>query len=201
MTIEAPPGMTWLSELPDWLSDVDWSSWLPGTLVGVLGVAGGVLIAHGGRRHDERMAKERFEHEQRSARAQWLRERRSDTYVQLLDMAERVGHWAALVRPLLQPAPPVPPLPDLPEQARVEAYVRAYGSTQVLDRMQEWRAAVGAVRRSDFLISLDEAARGDGDESGIDVFAEWRRLPDLRKAEQDARKALVDQVAADLGSR
>jgi hypothetical protein len=140
---------------------MDWA-WLPGTVVGVLGVVGGAWIAVRGREHDQRMAKARFEHEQRSAHARWLRERQGDAYVQLLDMAERVGQWAAFVQPMTYvEGHPRPELPGLAEQAQVTAQVRAFGTPTIRKRMAAWHAAVRAMIDTDLAIRLAEGS-GDG---------------------------------------
>lgn len=95
--------------------------WVGLSVLGALGMFFTWLSGKQGRDHAERLALIGNEHAARMVREERTHQRLADTYVALLDMAERVGMWAQAVRPLMDtdPPQPVPPLPDLAEQATV----------------------------------------------------------------------------------
>jgi hypothetical protein len=99
----------------------------------------------------------RFDHEMEMARDQRRQQRLAETYIVLLEQAERMGQWAAFVRPLMERAEgPRPALPDLAEQARVEALVRAYGSPEVKALVDEWRQTIREIIGADATIRTAE---------------------------------------------
>ena len=80
----------------------EWVPHVATATVGVAGIVGTWLTANRGLAHERRLATE--------ARQQ---QRLENAYVGLLDVAERVGHWAQLAWPVLDSDPPrpVPPRP------------------------------------------------------------------------------------------
>jgi hypothetical protein len=130
-------------------------------------------------------------HERRLATEAREQQRRENAYVDLLDVAERVGHWAQMSWPLFDTDPPrpVPAMPPLAEQAHTEALVRAFGSAQVLAGLKAWREVVRTMLNLDHQIQLG----GNADAR--------REFGELRAREQAAREALGDLVAVDLGHR
>ncbi len=161
---------------------LEWVAHVATATVGVAGIVGTWLTANRGLAHERRLATE--------ARQQ---QRLENAYVDLLDVAERVGHWAQLAWPVrdTEPPQPVPEMPSLVEQAHTEALVRAFGSEKVLQRMKTWRGVLREMQALDNVIRL---APGDHHQarSGFD---------ELRPQEKAAREALGDQVAVDLGHR
>ena len=160
----------------------EWVPHVATATVGVAGIVGTWLTANRGLTHERRLATE--------ARQQ---QRLENAYVGLLDVAERVGHWAQLAWPVLDSDPPrpVPELPPLAEQAHTEALVRAFGSDKVLDRMKTWRDIVRTMRALDIQIRAADGGQPDA----------RRDFDGLRAQEVVAREALGDQVAVDLGHR
>ncbi|CAN5477083.1 hypothetical protein BH10ACT9_BH10ACT9_60800 [soil metagenome] len=130
-------------------------------------------------------------HERRLATEAREQQRRENAYVDLLDVAERVGHWAQMSWPLFDTDPPrpVPEMPPLAEQAHTEALVRAFGSAQVLAGLKAWREVVRTMLSLDHQIQLGE---------NVDAR---REFSELRTREQATREALGDLVAVDLGHR
>ncbi|ORB66942.1 hypothetical protein [Mycolicibacterium tusciae] len=140
-------------------------------------------------------------HERTLATEARQQQRLENAYVDLLDVAERTGNWTHMVYPMMDtnPPQPVPPVPSLEEQAHTVALVRAFGSALVLERMYAWRAIVREMVATAEFIAWDEANPGRPRENG-------ERLPrlvlhELRTKEREAREALGDQVASELGHR
>ncbi len=152
----------------------DWVAPASSALIGLAGLAGGVTIAVTGRRH-----------ERHNAHEQWYRDRRAEAYLDLLDMAEGVGQWIEMVHPLMDPRP-VPDLPSLESQRRVRARIAAYGSRAVKDRMRAWDTVGFAALRA-----AEGISRGD-DNARLD-------LHERRGKEKEAREALADEIANELG--
>ncbi|MDY6998785.1 MAG: hypothetical protein SW019_19485 [Actinomycetota bacterium] len=161
---------------------MEWVAHVATATVGVAGIVGTWLTANRGLAHERRLATE--------ARQQ---QRLENAYVDLLDVAERVGHWAQLAWPVLDtdPPAPVPEMPSLVEQAHTEALVRAFGSEKVLVRMKVWREILRE------MLALDNVIRV----SPGDAAEARRAFDELRVRERDAREAIGDQVAVDLGHR
>jgi len=162
---------------------------------GVVGLAGLVVAALAGRL--DRVSSRKMVREERH------QQRLADAYVALLEVAEKIGNWAALVRPALDSMPPrdPPPLPDVDIQIRVTALVNAYGSDDVKTRLKEWRDTVSAIRNADLKIArrLEYAQRGDATGPIADYLGPWNALEDtLRPAETEARRLITEQVAAEL---
>jgi len=162
---------------------------------GAVGLAGLLVAVLGGWRDRE------------SARAMAREERHqsriADAYVALLEGAEKIGNWAALVRPVIDTNPPQapPPLPDVDAQYRVEALVNAYGSGEVKAALEEWRESVRAIRRADRKISVSLYRAQDGSLTAphVSYLDVWQELEDtLRPDEVAARKKLVEQVSSEL---
>ena len=94
-------------------------------------------------------------------------------------------------------SPPLP-LPSLAEQAHAEALVKAFGSDEVLERMETWRTVVQEMIDTTRLIELED--KGDtipqaGEPIARQVFLQ------LKPQERETREALVNQVAVELGHR
>lgn len=170
---------------------------------GAVAFVGVVVTGIGGWR-DRRHSKEMAATDRKQLRL-------ADAYVSLLDYANKVGYWAQNVRPVIDTDPPQPPpaTPDFEVYSAVMARVDAYGSAAVQEKLAAWTEAVGAVRRADRLIGLrqDAAQRHQGyvprtvdeDVRWMDWHTPWGELEEKhRPAEQTARSALKQQVAAEL---
>jgi hypothetical protein len=180
----------------------EWVALVATAAVGVVGIAFTWLSGKQGRDHAERLARIGNEHAAAMAREERTQQRLADTYVALLEMAERVGQWAQAVRPMMDtsPAQPVPPLPDLAEQATVEARVGAFGSIPVRERLDVWRSIVHDIIGKDFLIRLQEAD-AEHARPAVNVGQPRLEIHNARPKEREAREALAHQIAVELGHR
>jgi hypothetical protein len=161
--------------------------WVGTTTLGVAGIVGTWLVGKQGRDATRVDAKE--------ARKQ---QRLETTYVPLLEMAERTGQWVQMAYPMIDTNPPQPnpaELPSFAEQAHTEAVARAFGSVEVRNRMKTWRAVVTEMIRTVEQIGREEAS-GRFSEVSPRVT-----LDKLRPQEREARDAIADQVAGELGHR
>lgn len=167
----------------------EWVSSASSAAVGISAIFGTAWASVRSRKHDRAMAADRQTHDRQIAHEQWIREHRNDAYIGLLDLAEQVGGlYVQRVHPMWRPAADPasePQLPSYEAQQLVRARIMAYGSEAVKDRMSEWNALV------------QEAIKAAADISG-DVAGSRSRLHDLRQQEVQARKALGNQVAAEL---
>jgi hypothetical protein len=156
--------------------------------IGLGGVVIGLVSGHlstylSGRRDAATQAKVRA-HEH----ATWLRERRADTYVDLLELAEQMGLWLGRVHPMytIGDGPPVPPIPTDEHQIKILARVNAYASGDVKERYLAWREAVWpAIHAAEDISRGDNGRRSD--------------LHDLRTKEMAARAELGEAIAREFG--
>ncbi len=166
--------------------------------VGVVGVVGLTLTWYSGKQgrdHAEKVAKDTFAHQRMLAGQERKQQRLENAYIELLDVAEQTGHWAQISYPLFDthPPAPVPPLPTLEAQARVDALVKAFGSTEVLACADRWRTVVLKLIKEDRLIKMGLEHEVEHSPRG--------RFFELQKEERATREALGNQVAIELGHR
>jgi hypothetical protein len=180
----------------------EWVAPVATAAVGVVGIAFTWLAGKQGRDHAERVAQIGNDHVAAMAREERTQQRLADSYVALLEMAERVGQWAQAVRPTMDtsPAQLVPPLPDLAEQATAEARVGAFGSIPVRERLEVWRSIVHDIIGKDYLIRLQEADAEQG-RPAVEVGQPRLEIHNARPKEREAREALAHQIAVELGHR
>jgi hypothetical protein len=141
----------------------------------------------------------RLSHERLLAEDARKQQRLEHAYIELLDMAERVGQWVERVYPVFGTTPPEP-IPASPaEQAHTGALVNAFGSDRVLERMETWRAVVRKIITTVELVGWEEADPATRQREGEPTAR--ATLHELRPQECTAREALANQVAAELGHR
>jgi hypothetical protein len=123
-------------------------------------------------------------------------QRLENAYVKLLDFAERIGFWAQSSYPLYDtnPGRPLAPLPPLSEQAEVQALVRAFGSADLIERMDAWAKVTQEMGYAEQLIHI-EVADGGKEITGRRQFIE------LRPQEFELRRTMAEAVGAELGQR
>ena len=128
------------------------------TALGGAGIVFTWLTGKQGRDHAEAIFNQQLTHEQLLAKEAREQQRLENAYVDLLDMAQRVGHWAQRAYPIMDTNPPqsVPPLPSLVEQAHTGALVNAFGSHGVLERMETWQSVVHQMIATTRLIELED---------------------------------------------
>ncbi|HTX93863.1 MAG TPA: hypothetical protein VME67_02880 [Mycobacterium sp.] len=165
------------------------------TAVGVAGIFFTWLSGKQGRDHAETISGQQFAHARLLAKEARDQQRLESAYVALLEMAERAGQWAQLVLPMMDtnPPQPVPPLPSLDEQAHAEAFVRAFGSNDVRERMDKWEAVLRQVVSTVEQIQWEEADPRRASERSPRLT-----LQQLRPQERAARQTLAEQVSAEL---
>jgi hypothetical protein len=162
--------------------------------VGVAGIFFTWLSGKQGRDHAETVLSQQLAHERLLASEARDQQRLETAYVDLLDMAERAGQWAQMVLPMIDTHPPQPdpPLPTLEVQAHTQAVVKAFGSSQVRERLENWESVVKKA------ISTVAVAHMTKD---VPVEAAQARVTlerDLRPQERAAREALAEQISAEL---
>jgi len=180
----------------EWVSPVATAS--AGVVAGGIGVYFTWLTGKQGRDHAETITRDQLAHERLLTREARVQQRLENAYVDLLRMAERAGQWAQMSYPIVG-RPPELPLPSLVEQANTTALVRAFGSAEVLKRLETWRTVVQQMTTTAELIELEDM--------GKPVVQEGERSPrarfalDLRPQERETREALAARVAVELGHR
>jgi len=131
-------------------------------------------------------------------------------YVELIELAEKIGYWASRLRPVvtvdLDYQPPGPP--SLDEQTRVGAKVLAYRSKDVKARWKSWQECVKEIERADLKVRLrlqtseqykDYQPKPGENMSWRDPMTPWVKIHDeYLPAEMRAREALTDQVTKEL---
>lgn len=172
--------------------------WVPTASVGAIGIVLTFVAGKQGRDHAERVARDRSSHERTLAEEARRQQRLENAYIELLDMAEKVGYWAQFSYPILEynPPQPQPELPDLPSQARTEALVKGFGSRVVLHLMTSWRKIV-----KDMLVQHSIIQFAHSQDQGQIALEARKKFFDLKEPESRAREAIGDQVSAELGHR
>lgn len=176
----------------------DWSAMSESGAVALVAIIAAAIVAAAAlvsmvlvSRTDRTQAAELAIRDRRQARLE-------DAYVELLRfMAAAGAHTDALLPAVdglpVDPARDAPPLPDAADEWSMTAKVAAFGSNEVQDALQTWRACLDDVRRLVHEVRLREQ-RG----SGHWVEA-WAQLDDAaRPTEVGARRRLHELVATEL---
>ena len=167
----------------------EWLAPAAGGIVGLAGIVSTTIVAVSGRRQERALAQERHDHERATTQGQWVRDRRAEAYLDLLEMAECIGQWVGMVHPFLGEQRPLPELPNLEKQGRVFARVIAFGSDDLKVGLKHWReVSLKAMRLAEEISRRDG---GDGRE----------QLEVLRGRELGARQELGEIVADELQFR
>lgn len=155
-------------------------------LVGVIGVGGAIWSGW----RDRKAARD-------LAREERKQQRLADAYIQVLTSAYRLGDWAQSF--------PVSADPERPKQVAlgeagrhtVEALVGGFGSNELRELCFAWLDVIAEIAEARLnMHSMEDAAIGDGLEARRRYL-----LDELRPAEAEKRRMLVDQVARELGHR
>ena len=173
--------------------------WIGTSVVGVAGIWGTWLTGKQSRDQAERTNRSQLDQARLLAREARKQERLETAYLELLTMVERASHWAQLVLPLFDTVPSSMPgtkLPELEDQAQTAALVNAFGSDAVREKWEAWESVlknmirlVEVIQYQDANPPLAPAPRGQEPRTLLDA---------ARTKEKEARKALADQVAAEL---
>jgi hypothetical protein len=178
----------------EWVAPV--ATGVTAATVAIAGIAATYRTGAEGRKHAETLTDKKNASDQELAREQRGQQRRAEAYLEVLTIAERIGQWTSTVEPMYQAGQPDPQLPDLATQARGTALLNAYGSSKALVFYNAWRKTAEEIYVT-VLEILRIHARGEGP---TDAELDLRRRLNvhLRQEEMDARKALVDELAAEL---
>jgi hypothetical protein len=182
----------------EWVSPVAAAS--GGLLGGGIGAFFTWLTGKQSREHAEWTLEQQLGATRLLAREERQQERLRDAYLELLKMAERVGHWAQFVNPEMDTNPSSMPdvrLPPLEMQADAAALVEAFGSNQVRDRSEAWQEVVRGMITLAVQINQQEAHPSHEIPAGESPrTALYRR----RTEEERTRHELYAEVRAELRS-
>jgi len=168
------------------------SSVIVSGLVGIAGIAAAVVTSRGARQQTERIAREEREHQRRMARGERVQERRSDTYVAMLEMVGWVVDIVDRTQPIFEPSPPPPEEPDMERVRLVQARIGAHGSREVKELLERWASA-----RNDFFFAAQDLARARQGALPADTDL-WRNVTDARAKMHELTRELEDRVNAEL---
>jgi hypothetical protein len=184
----------------------DWISSVSTAVVAVVGIAGTYLTGAKGREHAERIAREKNEHDRRMADEQRQQQRRADAYVELLTYAEQVGGWIYRLVPGAKLADLGHMEPDDGSVARAKALLGAYGSAASITYFEAWQRTLPPIVMEFLFLfaSGDAKTRAQGmlplttlnNQERLDG---WPKLDGyLKPQEEEARRALADQLSTEL---
>jgi hypothetical protein len=77
------------------------------------------------------LAHKTFDHEHAIAREDRVQQRRTDTYVAMLEMFDWVMEIVNATQPIMEPGPPSPPEPDSEALRPIQAKIAAFASPEV----------------------------------------------------------------------
>lgn len=176
----------------------EWVSPVAIVTAGAMGVFFTWLSGQQGRNQAERISNAQLTNDRQLAKEAREQERLENAYIQLLHTAELVGQWAESVLPKWDTDPPQPerPLPPLEEQVQTQALVAAFGSEAVRKYTRGWLTVVRAMQTAVQRIQCEEADPTRRSEENPRVL-----LEKLREQEREARGALEERVAIELGHR
>lgn len=173
-------------------------------------------LAESRNEQDRKLTEERHEHDRKMAADARIAARLEATYSDLLELVYEIGRWSEQIRPMFDSDPPrVVPPPKLDNEMRTVARVNAFGSAEVRDLVDEWRAAVREIALADQKAAhaqerVNELYSREQAHQRMFSEEEWAKVPDpdkevarianeLQPAEQRAREALTRQISRELG--
>jgi hypothetical protein len=165
--------------------------------VGVGGVFFTWLTGWQGREQAETVLGQQLAHERLLAREARDQERLENAYVDLLEMAETAGQWVQLVLPMLDTHPPQPdpPLPSLEIQGHTQAVVKAFGTREVRELVENWEIIVRKAISTVAVARMTASVPKDAAQARLTLER------DLRSQEREARQAVAEQISAELRPR
>jgi hypothetical protein len=157
--------------------------------------------------HQANLTRHTLDHELTLARDKRVQERRSDTYVQTLEMVDWIMEIVNATQPIMEPGPPPPPEPDpkavRPIQARIAAFASPEVKAMIYDQWipvrNEFFAEANSLRtmrerEKDLLpgTTTIEAL------SGKSIATQYQVVDDLRKRLHQIVREIEDQVSDEL---
>ena len=139
-------------------------------------------------------------------------DRLAEAYLDLLRIVERRGLWLRVTIDNLVlratadpydelPSPAQAQAPELTDEATADALLGAFGSDPVRELYDAWRVAVILIEREYQVLAWNHSNEGRGPDEPPALQELANLVDDLRPKEQTARKALITQVAHELGHR
>lgn len=194
----------------DWVVPVATSGF--GAFVGISGIVASFKTSERSRQHAENLAKERHrhelelarqrnEHDLRLTREQRQQERQAAAYVEILKEVQRVSFWANASHPDgALDKDDSPKHLHLVTDLTADALLRTYGSDEVVEMFDDWRACVQEISKSFYLLTIDlNADPATRRLSGKQTSEEWTRLYEVQvPAENIAKAALIRQIKLEL---
>lgn len=178
----------------EWVSPVAAAS--GGFFGGVVGAYFAWLSGKQSRDQVSRTLQEQFGHDRLQAREDREQQRLENAYLELLRMTERVGQWAQIVYPFLQTGPlPETPMPPLEVQADTAALLAAFGTEEVREKTEAWRAVVNEMR-----VLAELVPREDANPSYVPPGERIARVKihEIRPDEKRKRDELGAQISSEL---
>jgi hypothetical protein len=201
-----------MATTPTWITLVTASSF-GGLITGSVTFLATVITL----RNTNRVANDRWDREWDREQARWTHEdavrssertqqRLAASYLEVLRMVEQAGQWiedsigewriAAEPDELVDPDRVMMPRPAITDQAIIKAHLAAFGSDNVRRLYKTWRDITDEIE--DQLTELRAIDDLDDIHDGDDQLV---HLTALHPKERDARQALADAIAEELGHR
>lgn len=153
--------------------------------------------------HQANLTRQILDHELALVRDKRVQERRSDIYVQILEMFDWIMEIVNATQPIMGPGPPPPPEPDAKAVRPIQARIAAFASPEVKAMIYEQWIPV----RNEFfaeartLAMIREAqARGREVETdyGISMGGQYAKVEGLRKRLHRIVRDIEDLVNEEL---
>jgi hypothetical protein len=157
--------------------------------------------------HQANLTRQTLDHELTLARDKRVQERRSDTYVQMLEMFDWIMEIVNATQPIMEPGPPPPPEPDAKAVRSIQARIAAFASPEVKAMIYEQWIPV----RNEFFLEAGnlrsmrerETNRTPGTTTsetltGESIASQYQVVDDLRKRLHRIARDIEDQVSVEL---
>ena len=153
------------------------------------------------------LMRQTLNHELALTRDRRVQERRSDTYVQMLEMLDWITEIVNATQPIMEPGFPPPPEPDAEAVRPIQARIAAFASPEVKAMIYEqWIPA-----RNQFFLEADNLGVMRGREKnltpgtttiealyGKSIASQYQVVDDLRKKLHGIVRDIEDQVSDEL---
>lgn len=154
-----------------------------------------------------RLTRQTLNHELALTRDRRVQERRSDTYVQMLEMLDSITEIVNATEPIMEPGIPPPPEPDAEADRPIQARIAAFASPEVKAMIHEqWIPA-----RNQFFLEADNlGAMREREKNltpgiatvealyGKSIASQYQVVDDLRKKLHGIVRDIEEQVSDEL---
>lgn len=138
------------------------------------------------------------------SRDNWLHERKSEAYLEIVEAVERVGErLSEEARHRIVPEIHDPHATEVQREsdaARISALERVYASNALQRALDGWRKGVTEVA---MILSLPDADDAERDETRESLFGDLKNTDDMGSigVERQLRDAVIEVIASELGQR